>query len=623
MLTKYYFVLLFLLFNSKLFGQISEFNLSENPQFGIQSLDSFIYQSENSSGFIENTYHFVLVNNSANVSFHDLVIRGVDSFYLSKNKLSILPYLNGKKSFRYFLSIDPLSKDTFSFGISGMKKDLRISILDHSKSFAPLLKNFKLLNYNDIIEYGFLCIVLIFFIVAAAYYLYLRNTFFIIYGLYLLVVFLYYLISLIGKYYYFLDIDFYFKLGHLAVFFQVLFHVLYFYFINHILGTKTNYKYIHQCSKIVFWTSFVAVILMPLEIFIYHSLWLFTVYRLIVAIVAIAMLLYAFRQKEVIIRLISWGSLFLLIGSLVTLIMALLKLQLPINIDRIVFMKTGIVLELIFFNIALAYKTFFVHKEKMIVQDQLISAMTENQKLLENREDELKSKIEQATIEIKNKEKEQLLVQLALKEKELEMKVLRSQMNPHFLFNSINALKVFIMNNDKEAALAYFDNFAQLMRLTLSNSHDKKIKLSKELEILTLYVGFENMRLADKIHFNVIIDNNIDPDFTEIPAMIIQPFIENSIWHGLANKAGSDKKIELLINTNEDEDLFICITDNGIGRKAAERNKPITNHQSLGTLITNERLTLQNMEDNNIIYTDLYDEQGLAIGTQVNLTIKV
>lgn len=207
---------------------------------------------------------------------------------------------------------------------------------------------------------------------------------------------------------------------------------------------------------------------------------------------------------------------------------------------------------------------------------------------------------------------------------ELEQKALRLQMNPHFMFNALNSIQSFIVSSDIDNALHYLAKFSQLMRRTLSNSHESFVCLSDELQAVQLYIDIEKMRFLDKFDYKIEIDPNIDIGFVEIPPMIIQPYVENAIIHGLIHK---ETKGHLLIRLQMmDENIRVIIQDDGVGRKkAAEiRRESGIERKSLGMMITRERLELLNQHTNDT-YTmkviDVENELGEANGTRVEILI--
>ncbi|MBA2612724.1 MAG: histidine kinase [Bacteroidetes bacterium] len=206
-----------------------------------------------------------------------------------------------------------------------------------------------------------------------------------------------------------------------------------------------------------------------------------------------------------------------------------------------------------------------------------------------------------------------------------ELKALRSQMNPHFIFNAINSVQYFITNNDPMSSQKYLSKFARLIRYVVDNSKPSVIPLTKELEALYLYLDLELLRFENKFEYIVNVNKSIDVENVQIPSMLIQPYVENAIWHGLMHKDTTGKiKIEINITDN----VLICIVeDNGIGRKKAQeilREKNNEFHKSVGMSITQERLDIINQQYNSnltVTVIDLEDSVGNAIGTRVELNL--
>jgi LytS/YehU family sensor histidine kinase len=214
---------------------------------------------------------------------------------------------------------------------------------------------------------------------------------------------------------------------------------------------------------------------------------------------------------------------------------------------------------------------------------------------------------------------------LKLKASELEMQALRAQMNPHFIFNCLSSINHFILKNEMEAASDYLTKFSRLIRIVLINSKNKLITLEDELEMLRLYLDMERLRFKNAFSYHINFTNSIDIDNIYIPPLLLQPFAENSIWHGLMNKEG-EGRLEIGLST-ENNFLICSITDNGIGRKAAAELKTFhEKKKSLGLKITHERLAVINedKEDKAFFeFEDLYDDQGNAAGTRVILKISI
>jgi len=204
-----------------------------------------------------------------------------------------------------------------------------------------------------------------------------------------------------------------------------------------------------------------------------------------------------------------------------------------------------------------------------------------------------------------------------------ELKALRAQMNPHFLFNSLNSIQQFILNHKDEEAVFYLNRFARLMRMILNNSEKQSVTLSEEINALKVYIELEKMRFSGKFDFEIKIAPEIDPDYEQIPTMLLQPYVENAILHGLV----PDTKNGMLLIHFFSKDHFIhaIIEDTGIGRKrSAEISREShKGHSSMGMKITRDRLKLlsdvQQTTYTSTI-TDLSDEQGRPAGTRVEIT---
>lgn len=207
---------------------------------------------------------------------------------------------------------------------------------------------------------------------------------------------------------------------------------------------------------------------------------------------------------------------------------------------------------------------------------------------------------------------------------EVEMSALRAQMNPHFLFNCLNSIKYFIINNETDQASDYLTKFGRLIRLILSNSKSESISLKNEIEALKLYVELESLRFDQKFQFKLEVDEDLQTDFIEVPPMIIQPFVENAIWHGLMHlKESGWLRVRLI---KEDEDLLCEIEDNGVGRtKAANlKSKSVSKEKSMGMDITRNRLMRIQTDiriEEQLEIIDLVAENGSPRGTLVRFRI--
>jgi ligand-binding sensor domain-containing protein len=205
---------------------------------------------------------------------------------------------------------------------------------------------------------------------------------------------------------------------------------------------------------------------------------------------------------------------------------------------------------------------------------------------------------------------------------QLEMKALKAQMNPHFVFNAMNSAQSLITDNHAEEALKYISRFAKLLRMVLENSEKTRISLSEELASLELYLKLESLRLDYSVQYRFEIEEGIQADEKMVPPLFLQPFVENALWHGLSTKQGT--RI-LTIGVHTENDCLICtVTDNGIGRKRAREIQKQTSRDyvSKGLSITQRRLEIFNPDGiNPVTIEDLYSSDGKPQGTQVTIRV--
>lgn len=222
-------------------------------------------------------------------------------------------------------------------------------------------------------------------------------------------------------------------------------------------------------------------------------------------------------------------------------------------------------------------------------------------------------------IKLREKRKTELNKKIA----NIESQALRAQMNPHFIFNTLSSIQHYISNNDTDAALKYLSKFAKLMRRIMDNSKQQMISVAEEINALELYLELETMRFDKKFVHTITIDKEIDQTYDRIPSMLIQPYVENAIIHGLLPMQGNGK---ITITLEKQNDTILCtIEDNGIGREKSMEFKKnrVQQHKSMGMSITKERLDILNSSLNSNINAEIIDifENGKASGTKVRLII--
>ncbi len=221
-------------------------------------------------------------------------------------------------------------------------------------------------------------------------------------------------------------------------------------------------------------------------------------------------------------------------------------------------------------------------------------------------------------------ENEKAKTALQNKSTELEIQALRAQMNPHFIFNCLSSINSFILKNKTQEASAYLTKFSRLIRMVLNNSKKAYVSLEDELDTLRLYLDMEKLRFKDSFNYSFTYNDSIEKNNIFIPPLLLQPFAENAIWHGLMHK---HEQGLLNFNFDTEQKWLICIiTDNGIGRGQAEilKSKSAEKQKSMGLKITSERLSLLNKYSDEQTFfkvEDLVDEKGNASGTRVHLKI--
>ena len=229
-------------------------------------------------------------------------------------------------------------------------------------------------------------------------------------------------------------------------------------------------------------------------------------------------------------------------------------------------------------------------------------------------------------LQIQRLEGEKTKAELQQQTSELEMQALRAQMNPHFVFNSLNSINRFILQNNQQQASEFLTKFSRLIRLILQNSQTPLITLESELESLSLYLDLESLRFDYCFSYKIVVSPDLDISELKVPPLIIQPYVENAIWHGLRHKKEKGQ-LDIII-TEENECIYIRISDNGIGReKAAEMaSKSATRYKSMGIRITADRISLLQHsygKEPKVTINDLVYDDGCIAGTEVIIKIPV
>jgi hypothetical protein len=322
---------------------------------------------------------------------------------------------------------------------------------------------------------------------------------------------------------------------------------------------------------------------------------------------------------------------YLLAGMLSLLLLTLTSLLINVNPVKVVKMSPevemivnyvgiwiilGLSVEGLCFALALAYRGRLTELENQRMQGQYARD-------LEVQLGERTREIAEQAHHLETQRVRQLELAFEQRLAETEMGALRAQMNPHFIFNCLNSIKLYATENDSAKAAEYLTKFSRLIRLVLENSRSERVTLQNELDALRLYLEMEAMRFKDKLRFSVDVSPDVDTDFIEIPPLLIQPYVENAIWHGLMHKTEGGT-VALRVEQPADNLLRVTITDDGVGRaRAAQlKSKSAAPRKSFGMDVTSERITLINQlykTHTRVQIHDLTDAAGEPAGTEVVL----
>jgi sensor histidine kinase YesM len=398
--------------------------------------------------------------------------------------------------------------------------------------------------------------------------------------------------------------------------FPMVSYLVYYSFTSQLLELPKSSPKLSQAFKVVQAILLVYVIFLAFFALFFHDaheqFWyetLHTVMRVFIAGISVYIMVQLYK-------LVDRAKWFFVIGSVSLLIFALIAMILTITYNDldipyfwkvpIFYMHLGVISEITCLSLALSYKNKMVENQKFTAEQSL-----QNER--EQRE------IDQLKLSLEKQESGRQMTNL-------RMRALRSQMNPHFLFNSLNAIQECIITNQTDAAVMYLAKFSRLVRLILENSDQQNIPLSREIETLRLYLDVESLRFTHAFRYDIQVNTDIDPVLINIPPMLVQPYAENAIWHGLLNKKG--ERVLKIIFENDEDSLFVSIQDNGIGRKkSADFQSPMKNGKtSMGMKLTSERLGILNEMNPDQAFVeieDLVDLKGKATGTCVRLTLPI
>jgi len=485
-----------------------------------------------------------------------------------------------KSSYQFYAKINDYPREDFS-----------IQVVLCSQFTANLHKlNAFFDEYIYLIAYGFLISVL-FFVALFVFMFYLldRQIYYLYYAAYTISIGLFNLweyehspyIHLIFNQLQFLKFT-----GNSNIY-VLLTHIFYFLFIFEFLELKNHFPLL---AKIFRWVIISLSVFLVADIFILFILkrldWstqLYWIFQDIFPILNIILLVMIFRAKGRVARNIQIGSTFLMIGGLAGFLTHYFDNSqlILLRIDPSLLFAAGTMLEVFFFSIAIGIKSYNVQKEQKSL----------NKSIMES-----------------------------------ELRTLRSQINPHFVFNSLNSIKSYILTHRSTEASEYLTDFSTLMRSILQYSKEQLITLHEELEIMLLYISLEKRRFEENFLFNYELDTDIDTKEIMIPPMLLQPYIENAIKHGLMNKDGF-RILSLKVSVESKGFIRIEIEDNGIGReKASLLRKNTPKHQSMGMGINDERIHLLGQSNAFFIDVQIEDKKSdtnNSEGTKVIIRIPI
>lgn len=572
------------------------------------------------------------VGEVVSVNNNNVIFRA--SKQITSNKQFITLTLQPKQTLHACLLYQPISFKDYYF-----RRNANDLYVYQTKYHFPVFESFFYKrNIGYTIQYfvllGMICIMYIFYILA---YFYLKDKIYLYYSYYLLCTFLQvlymmqYEISRIMVMFNFVGNSGFDEITKgLMIYFYAQFYAQVF----HVDKSHKALFYAIQWMKI---TSLVYTLIIAVG-YIFKTSWyneplIYALYRIPIFTLSFAMIFFVAKIKQLsFFQKIIWlGSLVYILFNVVSLIQ---KIDFPIK-DLLLEINTlylGILFELVIFSIALIIriKDSFIASEKL--KDQLIVELQKNEVFISNENILLENKIKERVTEIEQKnsiieeQKRIALVELFEKEKaQIQLKALSAQMNPHFIFNCMNSIQSAIIINDTKKASSMLNNFALLIRMVLEHSTSNSISLENEIKLLETYLNIEQVRTNYIFDYSINIEKNIAADFIEIPTMLLQPFLENAIWHGF-NQINYKGKIDIVFK--QKENLIICtITDNGIGREQASKNAITIPKKSMAIAIIQNKINLINQSlifnkaSLNII--DLKDEQQKPTGTKIIIELPI
>lgn len=409
---------------------------------------------------------------------------------------------------------------------------------------------------------------------------------------------------------------------------QILSGVFYFAFVRSLLNGPERYPRFDKILK-SFLAGFIAFMLFYNLVFfidrfnpLHH--WLMTVFRAANVLLSVLFMAAILRKGPTRLEwIVLAGGLMLLLAAVLPPLLVRMQLSIPF-----------LLVELVIFSLALGYQVRQRDLERLRTKEELIRQLEINAGIQQQMQQKLEEEVgRQTSLAVaKTREAEQAKAQ-ELKtsfQRELEaikMKALQAQMNPHFLFNCLNSIRLFYLKNETRKADAYITKFSRLLRLMLSHSRANFISLQEELDALQLYVEFEQMRFKQRFDYEFVVGQGVQASNCQVQPLTIQPFVENAIWHGLMQNSRPGR-LSVQVEKQGGQ-LLIVVEDNGIGREKASAMKAGQEQlkaQSFGLRITQERMELMRQSMNQkaaFKIVDLKDESENPTGTRVEIVYDI
>jgi len=405
------------------------------------------------------------------------------------------------------------------------------------------------------------------------------------------------------------------------------FYLMYLLFGNAFLNLKERYPYMEgiftvaaACTGgvIIICVFCIAMERYHLPGIIYSYVYLATLLPLLLIFVALAKR----SRHHPLVRFFLLGSVCFYAACLGAFLMQIRPLGLTSALGELsapsMLMITGVLLQAMFFLAGLSYRNKLAHHERTKTQEMLIKQLNKNKELQRKLNEQLEELVKEQTSEILRKKQEleeqrqiQLDIEYDKKLTEIELKAIRAQINPHFIFNCLNSIQLFVMQRDYEYAQKYLSDFSYLIRKTLDFSRRNFISLADEITYLNTYLGLEKMRFEHKMEYDIRVDPAIATAELEIPAMLLQPYVENAVKYGMTNPNQPIGRLTIHFHQLAGDMLECIIEDNGIGINRSKELRTLPkHHQSSGMEISFNRAELLNKMYNSGIHIEVIDKSS-------------